>query len=122
MRPVSLAVLDALAGDDFWPETDVRIVRPDWAPTLKQLGADLTGQSSLLITTPGDRRHHVLAGAALHATRLAAAVRSFASQEVPLPVQTSAERARYVEESLLPGLPQGLLLVGLASPKLRNSG
>ncbi|WP_206797071.1 hypothetical protein [Amycolatopsis sp. MtRt-6] len=122
-RPVSLAVLDALAGEDFWPETDVRIVRPEWAPTLNQLGADLTGQSSLLITTPGDsRRHHVLAGAALHATRLAAAVRSFASQEVPLPVQTPAERARYVEESLLPGIPQGLLLIGLATPKQRNAG
>ncbi|MEV4143795.1 hypothetical protein AB0J40_09015 [Amycolatopsis sp. NPDC049691] len=123
LRPVSLAVLDALAGDDFWPETDVRIVRPAWAPTLEQLGADLTGQSALLITTPGDRRrHHVLAGAALHATRLAAAVRSFASQEIPLPVQTATERARYVEESLLPGIPQGLLLVGLATPEQRNSG
>ncbi|HET6705347.1 hypothetical protein [Amycolatopsis sp.] len=123
LRPVSLAVLDALAGDDFWPETAVRIVRPDWAPTLKQLGADLTGQSALLITTPGDsRRHHVLAGAALHATRLAAAVRSFASREVPLPAEAPGEGARYVEESLLPGLPQGLLVVGLATPKRRNSG
>ncbi len=123
LRPVSLAVLGALAGDDFWPETDVRIVRPEWAPTLKELGADLTGQSSLLITTPGDsRRHHVLAGAALHATRLASAARGFTSQEVPLLVQPPSERARYVEESLLPGTPHGLLLVGLATPKQRNTG
>ncbi|MEV6874615.1 hypothetical protein [Amycolatopsis sp. NPDC051128] len=123
LRPVSLAVLDALAGDDFWPETEVRIVRPGWAPLLKQLGADLAGQSSLLITTADDsRRHHVLAGAALHATRLAAAVRSFTSQEVSLPAQAPTERARYVEESLLPGIPQGLLLVGLATPKQRNTG
>jgi hypothetical protein len=119
LRPVSLAVLGALAGDDFWPETDVRIVRPEWAPTLKQLGADLTGQSPLLITTPGDlRRHHVLAGAALHATRLAAAVRRFTTREVPLPVQAPAERARHA--GVLPGIPQGLLVVGLATPKRRK--
>ncbi|MEU4524659.1 hypothetical protein AB0F52_38815 [Amycolatopsis sp. NPDC024027] len=123
LRPVSLAVLGALAGDGFWPETDVRIVRPEWAPTLKELGADLTGQSSLLITTPGDsRRHRVLAGAALHATRLAAAVRSFTSREVPLLIQPAAERVRYVEESLLPDTAQGLLLVGLATPKRMNTG
>jgi hypothetical protein len=120
LRPVSLAVLGALAGDDFWPETDVRIIRPEWVPTLKRLGADLAGQSPLLITTPGDsRRHHVLAGAALHATRLAAAVRSFTSQEIPLPVQGAAERARNTE--LLPGIPQGLLVVGLAPSKRRKT-
>ena len=120
LRPVSLAVLGALAGDDFWPETDVRLVRPEWTPTLKRLGADLTGQSTLLITTPDDtRRHHVLAGAALHATRLAAAVRSFSSQEIALPVRSPAERARQAE--LLPGIPQGLLVIGLA-PKRRKAG
>lgn len=120
LRPVSLAVLGALANDDFWPDTDVRIVRPAWASTLKRLGADLTGQSSLLVTTPGDsRRHHVLAGAALHATRLAAAVRGFASGRVLLPYLTTAERARHAE--VLPGIPQGLLLVGLATPKRRKA-
>ncbi len=120
LRPVSLAVLGALAGDDFWPDTDVRIVRPGWASTLKRLGADLTGQSSLLVTTPADtRRHHVLAGAALHATRLAAAVRGLASERVQLPYLAPAERARHAE--VLPGIPQGLLLVGLATPKRRKA-
>jgi hypothetical protein len=120
LRPVSLAVLGALAGDDFWPDTDVRIVRPDWASTLKELGADLTGRSSLLVTTPADgRRDHVLAGAALHSTRLAAAVRGFASARVLLPHQAPAERARHAE--VLPGIPQGLLLVGLATPKRRKA-
>ncbi|WIY00427.1 hypothetical protein QRX60_41270 [Amycolatopsis mongoliensis] len=122
LRPVSLAVLGALAADDFWPDTTVRLVRPEWAPTLKQLGADLTGQSPLLITTPGDsRRHHVLAGAALHTTRLAAAVRGFASRPVPLPLLAPGERARHAEESLLPGIPQALLLVGFATRKRGKS-
>lgn len=117
LRPVSLAVLGALAGDDFWPDTDVRVVRPGWASTL---GADLTGQSALLVTTPADsRRHHVLAGAALHATRLAAAVRGLASERVQLPYLAPAERARHAE--VLPGIPQGLLLVGLATPKRRKA-
>ncbi|WIV53921.1 hypothetical protein [Amycolatopsis nalaikhensis] len=121
LRPVSLAVLGAVSGDGFWPETDVRIVRPDWAPTLKQFGADVTGHSSLLVTTPGDsRRHHVLAGAALHSARLATAVRGFASQVLPLPRLAPAERARYVEDGLLPGLPQALLLIGLATPKRKK--
>ncbi|WP_410645059.1 hypothetical protein [Amycolatopsis sp. lyj-346] len=121
LRPVSLAVLGAVGGDDFWPETDVRIVRPDWALTLKQLGADVTGHSSLLITTPGDsRRHHALAGAALHSTRLATAVRGFASRVLPTPALAPAERAKYVEDGLLPGLPQALLLVGLATPKRKK--
>ncbi|MEU5266741.1 hypothetical protein [Amycolatopsis sp. NPDC021455] len=120
LRPVSLAVLGALAGDGFWPETDVRIVRPDWVPALEQLGADVTGQSALLVTTPGDsRRHHVLAGAALHGTRLAAAVRGFSSRGAPLPLLTPAERARQAE--VLPGVPQGLLLIGLATPKRRKA-
>ncbi|RSD11658.1 hypothetical protein [Amycolatopsis eburnea] len=120
LRPVSLAVLRALAGDDFWPETDVRVVRPGWVPALDQLGADVTGQSALLVTTPGDsRRHHVLAGAALHGTRLAAAVRGFASRGVLLPRQTSAERARQTE--IIPGIPHGVLLVGLATPKRRKA-
>ncbi|WP_410622880.1 hypothetical protein [Amycolatopsis sp. cmx-8-4] len=119
LRPVSLAVLGALAGDDFWPDTTVRIVRPDWVPALKRLGGDVTGHSSLLITTPGDsRRHHVLAGAALHSTRLAAASRGFASRV--LPMRSPAERTRYAEESLLPGIPQAVLLVGLATPKRRK--
>lgn len=118
LRPVSLAVLRAVAADDFWPDTAVRIVRPEWAPTLRRLGADLAGQSSLLVTTPADtRRHQVLAGAALHATRLATAVRGFGSRRFALPAQAPAERARYVEESLLPGIPQGLLVVGLAPAK-----
>ncbi|MGK3201381.1 hypothetical protein [Amycolatopsis sp. MEPSY49] len=44
------------------------------APALERLGAHLTGESSLLVTTPADsRRHSVLAGAALHATRRSAA-------------------------------------------------
>ena len=120
LRPVSLAVLGALAGDDFWPETDVRIVRPDWVPALRQLGAGVTGQSALLVTTPGDsRRHHVLAGAALHSTRLAAAVRGFSSRGVPLSLLTPAERARQAE--VLPGVPQGLLLIGLATPKRKKA-
>jgi len=120
LQPVSLAVLGALAAEDFWPDTATPIVRPDWAPTLAHLGADVTGQSSLLITTPGDsRRHHVLAGAALHSTRLAAAVRGFSSRV--LPIRAPGERARDVEESLLPGVPHAVLLVGLATPKLRNS-
>jgi len=120
LRPVSLAVLGALAAEDFWPETDVRIVRPAWVPALGQLGADVTGQSALLVTTPGDsRRHHVLAGAALHGTRLAAAVRGFASRSVLLPRQTPAERARHAE--VMPDIPQGLLLVGLATPKRRKA-
>ncbi|MEQ0557993.1 hypothetical protein ABJI51_02835 [Amycolatopsis sp. NEAU-NG30] len=120
LRPVSLAVLGALGGEDFWPETAVRIVRPEWTAVLAQLGADLTGRSALLVTTTGDsRRHHVLAGAALHTTRLAAATRGFASRAVPLPVLAPAERARHAE--VLPGLPQGLLLVGLATAKRRNS-
>ncbi|WP_370961634.1 hypothetical protein [Amycolatopsis sp. cg9] len=119
-RPVSLAVLSALAADDFWPDTDVRLVRPGWASTLKRLGADLTGRSALLVTTPGDtRRHHVLAGAALHATRLAAAVRGFASERVPLISLAAAERARHAE--VLRGVPQGLLLVGLATPNRRRA-
>lgn len=85
LRPVSLAVLRAVAADDFWPDTAVRIVRPEWAPTLRRLGADLAGQSSLLVTTPADtRRHQVLAGAALHATRLATAVRGFGSRRFAL--------------------------------------
>ncbi|WP_290059516.1 hypothetical protein [Amycolatopsis solani] len=114
LRPVSLAVLTALAGEDFWPDTDVRIVRPAWASTLKRLGADLAGRSSLLVTTPGDtRRHHVLAGAALHATRLAAAARGLGSERVPLISLATVERARHTQ--VLPGVPQGLLLVGLAS-------
>ncbi|RSM38125.1 hypothetical protein DMA12_34150 [Amycolatopsis balhimycina DSM 5908] len=118
LRPVSLAVLGALASDGFWPDTAVRIVRPEWAPILSHLGTDVTGQSSLLITTPGDRRsHHVLAGAALHSTRLAAAVRGFSSR--PLPVRQPGQRD--VVESLLPGVPQAVLLVGLATPKRRNS-
>ncbi|GLY38182.1 hypothetical protein Amsp01_042060 [Amycolatopsis sp. NBRC 101858] len=118
LRPVSLAVLGAVAGEDFWPDTDVRIVRPDWAAAVKRLGADLTGQSSLLVTTPGDsRRHHVLAGAALHSTRLAAAMRGFASERVVLSLLTTAEGARHAE--VLPGIPQALLLVGLATPKRR---
>ncbi|MEU5266789.1 hypothetical protein [Amycolatopsis sp. NPDC021455] len=120
LRPVSLAVLGALAGDGFWPETDVRIVRPGWVPALRQLGADVTGQSALLVTTPGDsRRHHVLAGAALHGTRLAAAVRGFSSRSAPLSLLPPAERARQTE--VLPGVPQGLLLVGLATPKRRKA-
>lgn len=115
LRPVSLAVLGALAGDDFWPETDVRIVRPDWVPVLRQLGADVIGQSALLVTTPGDsRRHHVLAGAALHGTRLAAAVRGFSSRSVPL------TRLAHQTE-ILPGIPQALLLAGLATPKRRKA-
>jgi len=118
LRPVSQAVLGGLAADDFWPDTAVRIVRPDWAPILSLLGADVAGHSSVLITTPGDGRgHHVLAGAALHSTRLAAAVRGFSTQALPfrLPQQ------REVEDSLLPGVPQAVLLVGLATPKRRNS-
>src|SRR5436305_2059676 len=110
LRPVSLAVLSALAGDNFWPGTAVRIVRPEWGPALKQFGADPTGQSALLVTTTGDtRREHVLAGAALHGVRLSAAVRGFATRVVPM---AASERARYLEESLLPGIPQGLVLVG----------
>ncbi|WP_439381053.1 hypothetical protein [Amycolatopsis lexingtonensis] len=120
LRPVSLAVLGALAADDFWPDTDVRTVRPAWIAALKRLGADLTGRSSLLVTTPGDsRRHHVLAGAALHTTRLAAAMRGFAAERVQLPYLTTAERTRDAEP--LPGLPQGLLLIGLATPKRRKT-
>ncbi|GAB3147566.1 hypothetical protein GCM10027258_41160 [Amycolatopsis stemonae] len=119
LRPVGLAVLDALAGDDFWPDTDVRIVRPGWAPALKRLGADLAGQSSLLVTTPGDsRREHVLAGAALHGTRLAAAVRGCASRRVVLSVLGTAERARQAD--VLPGVPQSVLLVRLATPARRK--
>jgi hypothetical protein len=34
-----------------------------------------------------------------------------------LPLLSSAERARYVAEALLPGLPQALLLIGLATAK-----
>lgn len=113
LLPVGLAVLGALATDDFWPDTSVRIVRPGWAATLMHLGADVTGHSSLLITTPGDsRRHHLLAGAALHSTRLAAAVRGLSSRVLPI---------RAPGESLLPGVPQAVLLVGLATPKRRNS-
>ncbi|WP_328615263.1 hypothetical protein OHS18_47470 [Amycolatopsis sp. NBC_00355] len=120
LQPVSLAVLGTLAADDFWPDTAVRIVRPDWAPTLAHLGADVTGHSSLLVTTPGDnRRHHILAGAALHSTRLAAATRGFSSRV--LPIWAPAERARYAAEALLPGVPQAVLLAGLATPKRRNS-
>lgn len=120
LQPVSLAVLGALAADNFWPDTSVRIVRPDWAPTLRHLGADLTGHSSLLITTPGDSRSsHLLAGAALHSTRLAAAVRGFSTRV--LPIWAPAERARYAAQSLLPGVPQAVLLVGLATPKRRKS-
>ncbi|MGW5746456.1 hypothetical protein [Amycolatopsis sp. NPDC003861] len=120
LRPVSLAVLSALADDGFWPETDVRIVRPGWVPVLEQLGADVTGQSALLITTSGDsRRHHVLAGAAQHGTRLAAAVRGFSSRTVSLARLTAVERARQTE--ILPGVPQGLLLIGLATPKRRKA-
>jgi len=119
LRPVSLAVLSALAGDNFWPGTAVRIVRPEWSPTLKQLGADPTGQSALLVTTTGDtRREHVLAGAALHGARLSAAVRGFATRVVPM---AASERARYLEESLLPGIPQGLVLVGLRTPKRKRT-
>ncbi|QKV80531.1 hypothetical protein [Amycolatopsis sp. Hca4] len=119
LRPVSLAVLGALASENFWPETDVRIVRPGWVPALEQLGADVTGRSALLVTTQADsRRHHVLAGAALHGTRLAAAVRSFASRGVLLPRQPFVERARQPE--ILPGTPQALLLVGLATSKRRK--
>ncbi|MEU7788895.1 hypothetical protein [Amycolatopsis sp. NPDC049159] len=120
LRPVSLALLGAVAGDDFWPDTEVRVVRPAWVPTLEGLGADLAGRSALLVTTPGhSRRHHVLAGAALHATRLAAAVRGLASERVPLAHQAIAERSRHAE--VLPGVPQGLLLVGLATPKRRKA-
>lgn len=120
LRPVSLAVLGALAGDGFWPETDVRIVRPGWVPALAQLGADVTGRSALLVTTPGDcRRHRILAGAALHGTRLAAVVRGFSSRNLPLPPLTAAERARQAD--ILPGIPQALLLAGLATPKRRKS-
>ncbi|ADJ47227.1 hypothetical protein AMES_5402 [Amycolatopsis mediterranei S699] len=118
LRPVSLAVLGALAADGFWPDTAVRIVRPEWAPILSHLGADVSGHSSVLITTPGDRRsHHVLAGAALHSTRLAAAVRGFSSRTLPV----RPPRPRDGEKSLLPGVPQAVLLVGLATPKRRNS-
>jgi hypothetical protein len=118
LRPVSLAVLGALAADGFWPDTAVRIVRPEWAPILSHLGTDVTGHSSVLITTPGDgRRHHVLAGAALHSTRLAATVRGFSSRT--LPIRPPGQRD--VQESLLPGVPQAVLLVGLATPKRRNS-
>ncbi|EOD70257.1 hypothetical protein [Amycolatopsis vancoresmycina] len=118
LRPVSLAVLSALADDGFWPETEVRIVRPAWVPALEQLGADVTGQSALLVTTPDDsRRHHVLAGAALHGTRLAAAVRGFSSRTVRLPHLTALERTRQSE--VLPGIPQGLLLIGLTRRKAR---
>jgi hypothetical protein len=118
-RPVSLAVLGALAADDFWPDTTVRIVRPDWVSTLEHLGADVTGHSSVLITTPEDsRRHRVLAGAALHATRLAAASRGFSSRV--LPMRSPAERTHQVEKSPLPGIPQAVLLVGFATPKRRN--
>ncbi|WP_086851611.1 hypothetical protein [Amycolatopsis kentuckyensis] len=118
LRPVSQAVLGGLAAEDFWPDTAVRIVRPDWAPTLAHLGADIAGHSSVLITTPGDsRRHHVLAGAALHSTRLAAAARGFSSQALPL----RPPRERASGKSLLPGVPQAVLLVGIATPKRRNS-
>jgi hypothetical protein len=118
LRPVSLAVLGALAADDFWPDTVVRIVRSEWAPILSHLGTDVTGHSSVLITTPGDsRRHHVLAGAALHSTRLAAAVRGFSSRALPV----RPPEQRDVADSLLPGVPQAVLLVGLATPKRRNS-
>jgi hypothetical protein len=118
LRPVSLAVLGALAAEDFWPDTAVRIVRPEWAPVLSHLGADVAGHSSVLITTPGDsRRHHVLAGAALHSTRLATAVRGFSSQALPV----RPPREREVGKSLLPSVPQAVLLVGLAAPKRRNS-
>ncbi|MGW5718582.1 hypothetical protein ACWEVP_20600 [Amycolatopsis sp. NPDC003865] len=120
LRPVSLAVLGALAADDFWPDTEVRIVRPGWVPALERLGADLAGRSSLLVLTPADsRRHHVLAGAALHATRLAAAVRGLASEHGRLPHPAHAEQARHA--GVLPGIPQGLLLVGLATPKRRKA-
>ncbi|MGK3206795.1 hypothetical protein [Amycolatopsis sp. MEPSY49] len=120
LRPVSLAVLGALADDDFWPETDVWIVRPGWVPALRQLGADVTGQSALLVTTPGDsRRHQVLAGAALHGTRLAAEVRGFSSRAVSPARLTAAERARQTE--VMPGVPQGLLLIGLVTPKRRKT-
>jgi predicted DNA-binding ribbon-helix-helix protein len=122
LRPVSLAVLGVLAADNFWPDTSVRLVRPAWAPTLKQLGADVTGQSALLITTTEDsRRHRVLAGAAAHSTRLSAAIRGFTTRTVPLRMQADVERDRFVEESLLPGFPQGLLLVGLRPPKRRQN-
>ncbi len=119
LRPVSLAVLGALAADDFWPGTTVRIVRPGWVSALGNLGADVAGHSSLLITTPDDsRRHHVLAGAALHSTRIGAASRGFSSRV--LPMRPAAERTRYVEEPALPGIPQGVLLVGFATSKRRN--
>ncbi|KDN21537.1 hypothetical protein [Amycolatopsis rifamycinica] len=118
LRPVSLAVLGGLAADGFWPDTAVRIVRPDWAPALAHLGADVTGQSSVLITTPGDSRsHHVLAGAALHSARLAAAVRGFSSRALPV----RPPRRRAAGDSLLPGVPRAVLLVGLPTPKRRNS-
>ena len=122
LTPVSFGVLRELASDSFWPDAEVRPVRPDWIPTLKHLGADLTGQSSLLITTSGDtRRHHVLAGAALHSTRLAAVIRGFATEVVAMPVRATGERARLVEQAVLPGVPQALVLVGLhVSKRKRN--
>ena len=60
----------------------------------------------------------MLAGAALHGARLSAAVRGFATRVVPM---AASERARYLEESLLPGIPQGLVLVGLRTPKRKRT-
>lgn len=120
LQPVSPALLGALAGAGHWPDTDVRIVRPGWVPALERLGADLTGRSALLVTTSRDsRRDHVRAGAALHSTRLAAAIRGCGSERVPLTRLAAADRARQAE--VLPGVPQGLLLVGLVTPNRRTA-
>lgn len=122
LKPVSAAMLGALAADNFWPDTTVRLVRPEWVPGLRGLGADLTGQSALLILTPEDtRRHHVLVGAALHGIRLSAVVRGLVTQVAALPVLASAERARLLAAAGLPGVLQAVVRVGVPQPKRKKT-
>jgi len=122
LTPVSAAMLGALVSDNFWPDTAVRPVRPEWVPALRGLGAELTGQSPLLVLTPQDtRRHHVLAGAALHGTRLAAAVRGLATQVVSPLTLPPSERTRLLDAARLPGVLQAVIRVGLPKTNRKRS-
>jgi len=122
LKPVSGGMLGALVADNFWPDTTIRLVRPEWVPALRGLGADLTGQSALLILTPEDtRRHHVLAGAALHGIRLSAAVRGLVTDVVSLSVLASKERVRLLAAAGLPGVLQAVVRVAVPQPKGRKT-
>jgi hypothetical protein len=89
-----------IVDDSVRPGTEPAPVRPQWPFA--------SGGSAVLILTNGNaRRHHVLAGAAVHQARLSAAASGFGTEVI------TGSRPRVVAEvAALPGFPHALLRFG----------